>query len=110
MATTLMARGLENYIEEKLFLILRHGREHDCTSDTVKTAMKLVKTLKRRFARTAKQQPRYTRFYHKSQNVLNTLLTDLKIAYKFYKNGLPQEAYPFVQWARIRAYDIRINL
>ena len=110
MAATLLTHGFENYIRDTLFVILRHGHPQDCNETTVKAAMKLVKILQRKFEKTAKQQPRSSRFYRKSLLVLTSLSKDLKLAYIMYKNNRPSEAYQYVQWARIRHYDIRAKL
>ena len=106
MAATLLTYGFENYIRDALFVALRHGHPQDCNETTVKAAMKLVKILQRKFEKAAKQQLRFSRFYHKSLLVLTTLSKDLKLAYKLYLTNRPDEAYRYVQWARIRHYDI----
>lgn len=109
MTTTLLNHGFENYIKEAIFLTLKHGHPSDCNAKTVKTTMKLVKILKRKFQREAKRQLRFYRFYHKSLIVLAKLNKDLQLAHRHYKNNEPDNAYQYVQWARIRHYDIRVK-
>ena len=107
MATSLLSHGFEIYVRNKLFLILKHEEEKECNKDSVKRAIRLVKGIKRKFTTEAKRHCRQRRFYGRADKVLDLLMKDLTLALSLYKDGLPKEAYPYVQWARIRAYDIR---
>jgi hypothetical protein len=110
MTATLLTHGFEHYVKDSLFLVLKHGQESDCNLTTVKSAMKLVKVMHRKVSREAKKQPQQHIFYEQCHKVLDSIMLDLKIAYRYYKRNSPHEAYQFVQWARIRAYDIRAKL
>lgn len=109
-ASTLMIHGFETYAKEKLFLVLQHGNENDCNPKSVRAALKLVKIMKRRFLKFARQQPRHARFYCHCSKVLQQLLNDLSTALNLYSSNKHEEAYTYVQWARIRPYDVRAKL
>ena len=110
MAATLLTHGFEHYVKDSLFLVLKHGQEIDCNLKTVKSAMKLVKVMHRKIKRESKKRPQHYLFYQHCHKVLNSILLDLKMSYRYYKRNSPQEAYQFVQWARIRAYDVRAKI
>lgn len=107
MTATLLVHGFERYVQDQLFLALRHGTEPDCNIHNIRVAIKLIKILRRRCSKLAQNKPRLYRFLSHSNKVLSKLLEDLNAAQKLYKTGRPQEAYSYIQFARIRHYDVR---
>ena len=108
MSTSLiMTLGFEALVQDNLLVLLQDGQVNNCYTKNIKLTIKSIKCLKRRLERFGRFHPRQARFCRHASSVLKVLLEDLYLAYRYFKSGEIEEAYRYIQWARIRAYDIR---